>query len=74
MACGEWKLLLARAHTERQVLAALPSQHLKPYAYLVFAAVLFPIKFLDYFFIRSNRFNSLAPTFLVYARKRSENG
>lgn len=53
------------------ILLSMGSKRLQSYFYLLFCGISFPIKYLDYFFIDSERFHSLAASFLMVAQKRN---
>lgn len=56
------------------ILASFGNGRIKEAAYLLFAAVLFPIKYLDWFFVDRRAFLSLAPTLCVVVRKPCRDG
>lgn len=54
------------------ILFSLGSRRLKPFFFLGFCVVLFPIKYLDVLFVNNKHFLSLSPTILTVARKPQE--
>ena len=54
------------------ILFSLGSEKAKDYIYLILCAALFPIKYLDFFFVNRKRFIGLAPSILSVVRKNDD--
>ena len=51
-------------------LLCLGNARVKAVLYLFFSLLLFPIKFLDYFFVQSNKFEAISPSFWYVSKKK----
>jgi SAM-dependent methyltransferase len=54
------------------ILFSFGSEKLKPYVYLLLCGLLFPLKYLDVFFVGRKSFLTLAPTIVLVLRKPDE--
>lgn len=68
---GPVTLLLAMAVEFLSTIFSLGNEKLKAYLYLFFCGVLFPVKYLDVFFIKHRSFWPLAPLFFMVFKKKN---
>jgi len=68
---GPVSAMLANTIEFLSILLSIGNKRLQPFLYLMFCLLLFPIKYLDWFFVPSKKYYSLAASFLMVVQKNN---